>query len=579
MSTATGKELLLKLRQRFKIEFPSDAAETLERVHKSLSDNMVVTQQDATHQVIGDYSDWWDSQSTTRGPKLLAVSEDYHVEELYVCISKMHELKAPLTLGEKRTAEFKLFQELEIRGNKLDEKSMDPELLVGPTSKFLELIGTVMVELYPWMETLHLFVLDGSGKNLHVGVPETFIRLVWPNIIVDKTRAFGIMDTLLKTLQNTDCDDVKALERKAKNLSEANSWKSCLKDKIYHKADPIRMIFNDSVSDPPLSKIEGRPIKPLYIYEFKNKNGILESFECIKDFPDISCFDFCRLTSIRQNGGTELTPWVAPKGLVPRPAINGESAPNGFAASRGAGHVHVRTAFGSPGDKNPKGPRHTIEERTTMAERLFVEGSLKDFVEKMKTALGEDTGVFQTNESEKKVTWTHHKSGTKVEFREANRKVAVTGKDGSVRQIIAVAEKFLDAVPEGYTGAETSSRAFTRSGYAGSKAPTKGILETAASLAGRRTHASSVAVLSQANKPKTTSGPNGTKKVPYKRKVVEDFEEEGDESELGLLKGQVVTVTEDPDAKEGDLDRWVYGSNESSGKDGWFPLRYTGDLD
>lgn len=55
MSTATGKELLLKLRQRFKIEFPSDAAETLERVHKSLSDNMVVTQQDATHQVIGDY--------------------------------------------------------------------------------------------------------------------------------------------------------------------------------------------------------------------------------------------------------------------------------------------------------------------------------------------------------------------------------------------------------------------------------------------------------------------------------------------------------------------------------------------
>ena len=31
------------------------------------------------------------------------------------------------------------------------------------TSRFMS--GTVMVELYPWMETLHLFVLDGSGKN------------------------------------------------------------------------------------------------------------------------------------------------------------------------------------------------------------------------------------------------------------------------------------------------------------------------------------------------------------------------------------------------------------------------------
>eukprot|EP00913_Durusdinium_trenchii_P025250 g23705.t1 len=110
-------DLLSKVKQRFpQVKFPADAAETLERVQKFLTDlwhcigltahlymlfeNLVQIQNDATHQVLGNYADWWESWTKDKqGAKFLAISEEYNVEELNKCIATKYELGAPLTLG------------------------------------------------------------------------------------------------------------------------------------------------------------------------------------------------------------------------------------------------------------------------------------------------------------------------------------------------------------------------------------------------------------------------------------------------------------------------------------------------
>eukprot|EP00438_Fugacium_kawagutii_P023408 Skav210890 [mRNA] locus=scaffold3713:145713:146744:+ [translate_table: standard] len=341
-----GKDLLQKLRRlRPAVEFPSDAEETLEEVHKFLSAKMVTNHNDATHEVMANYSDWWDSPSAP-GPKYLAISDDLHVDRLHEKMGQMYDMGAPLTLGEKRSSEFKFTQEIEIRGNKDTGRTMDPQDLVGPKSKFLELIGNVMVELYPSLDSLHLFVLDGSGQNHHVGAPETFIRLVWTDIIVNKKRAQSIFDTLRKRLLKTECVEVKNLETDAKQLSDANCWKSFLKEIVYAKEHPIRMVYNDSVSEPPLQRPENRPLKPLYIYEFRQKGGRLESFEPM-NFDSMSRMDLAGIASIRKNGGTDLTPWVEPKGFVDS-LLEISSAANGSAPDRmGGGRVRMRSKLGS----------------------------------------------------------------------------------------------------------------------------------------------------------------------------------------------------------------------------------------
>ncbi|CAK9032233.1 unnamed protein product [Durusdinium trenchii] len=236
----------------------------------------------------------------------------------------------------------------------------------------------------------------------------------------------------------------------------------------------------------------------------------------------------------------------------------------------------MRTIGGSPTDKPQRGNSgRPQEDKSVTHQRIMRDGTVEDFVEKMKQVFGNEHGDFQTFPAEKKAIWTQKSSQTNVEFREPNHTVYVTGKEGSVRQILAVLGQFLESVPEGYTGVETSSRVHTRS-FIGSKAPSK-VFE-GGSLMAARTKPTSVTALSIANKPKSASTTNGVKQVPYRRKVTQDCESEGS-GELELKVGEIITVQEDPDAPEGDLDRWVFGKKEKTGETGWFALGYTRDTE
>merc|ERR1712113_979707 len=63
------------------------------------------------------------------------------------------------------------------------------------------------------------------------------------------------------------------------------------------------------------------------------------------------------------------------------------------------------------------------------------------------------------------------------------------------------------------------------------------------------------------------------------RLVEQDFEAQG-QGELGLVQGERVRVTHDPEGESGGgADRWVYGSNVVTEETGWFPLSHTVFLD
>ncbi len=225
--------------------------------------------------------------------------------------------------GEKRSDRFILMQELRVHGD--DKEMMDAELFVGPSSKFLELIAQTMVSMYPKVvnalgeEALQLFVLDGSGKNHYANCQQACVRLVWSSfaghgaIVVDERRSQEILDHLLNTLQNSSCKEIKTLKEKAMRLSsKTQAWRHCFKE--YKKGDPICMVFNDRVTEPPFVRCEGNAYEPLYIYQLGHGKGKLEVIDMIWPGPHggLESNEWLKCTSLQPVGHDELTDWTPP---------------------------------------------------------------------------------------------------------------------------------------------------------------------------------------------------------------------------------------------------------------------------
>lgn len=186
----------------------------------------------ATHEVLANYSDWWNTELDARERKCFIISNEFDIDRLHENMTKMFDLGLPLTLGGKLTNVFKFMQEIEIYGNDDAERIMHSRKLVAPGNEFLKFVGGVMVNLYPSLDSLQLFVLEGSGWNNVTGVPKTVTRLIWTDVVVDKKRASAIFDIVLKSLFGADCAEINAWVKNGKLLSDANRWKSCLRDRI-----------------------------------------------------------------------------------------------------------------------------------------------------------------------------------------------------------------------------------------------------------------------------------------------------------------------------------------------------------
>eukprot|EP00933_Yihiella_yeosuensis_P061310 TRINITY_DN64110_c0_g1_i1.p1 TRINITY_DN64110_c0_g1~~TRINITY_DN64110_c0_g1_i1.p1 ORF type:complete len:623 (-),score=80.10 TRINITY_DN64110_c0_g1_i1:124-1992(-) len=581
--------------------------EKLEQVCKFLHEHETAEMKDCTHEVIHGFQDWWLSSKST---KKLAIVEENTLNMFYLHAATMWGMGIPLTLGERRTNEFTLFQDVQMTGTA--QECIKAEDLVGAQNQFMRLLGETIGELFPskqnLLEGLHLAVFDGSGYYSATGTQITYVRFIWPQIVVDVHKACTVRDYILHKLNSTEEQDVKNLENRMKQLHQDNKWNSSFFDGNYAKVPaPIRMPLNDSVGEPPCQNRENRPFEPMGVFGFGFAEQQLSKVEEIARPGDFEGHQhqWLKLGSIRKAAGTptdELKiPQVSFKMSEPtvRSSYGGYQQRQGgsnstSASGRSGGQLgarSVRTHTGSPGGGGgglgaARGPSRSgvkqSEETQTRLEREF-RGSLQDFREKLITTYGEG---HQITENEGILVWIYNEdTSCRIEFRDRNKRVYLTGKETQLRAVLNPMTKYLNAVPDlegSVAGSRSQWQSSGRSGYGGSQAAgpsqafskSKGPGSVSGRSGGPVNLASCGSVISRAS----ASGQRAGVQVveSSERTVIANFESQA-QGELGLRIGDRVFIDKDPDLANGELsvDRWVYGRNVKTNENGWFPYSAT----
>jgi hypothetical protein len=578
MAQPNGQELLANIKRWRKGDVRGDVApEKLEQIHKFLRDHEATSGADCTHEVLSGFKDWWVSATST---KKLAIVEDNTLRDFYRHIAYMYEMGVPLTLGEKRTDQFTLFQDIEIKGTK--DARIRAEELIGEDSRFMLLLGQTMQELFfsDDNQELDVVIFDGSGECTENGIQQTHVRLVWPNIVVDKNAAREIRDYIVHKFLRTEDPDIQQLQARMTTFHKENTWRKAFADSGYSddsRFATIRMPLNDNAAPAPLTKCENRALQPMGVYRFQFSGaGPFPGLERIATGEIGDTFnglDWVKLGIISRDSGSELTSWKRPSGATPKRTgdLNGtagKSKGNAPPPRDGGGRVHVRTVFVYPDSKYRKGSGKDgrplpQQENEVRIEREF-EGSCQDFKQQLERIV-HGSGRFEKDGSdgEGHVVWISD-AGPRIEFRTMDRRVFFRGKEQQVRSLLSVCN-FAKAIqpPAGYGSVARQSQ---RPGTAPSQAfaPRNGT-----SISGFTTNLASAA-LNYASQPVPRKQVN-----PHERVAYEDYTA-ASTGEISLCKGDHVTLEKEADGADiSNLYRWVYGTNLRTQAQGWYPSAYT----
>jgi len=498
----------------------------------------------ATHVVLENFPDWW--AKNRRAPPGLEIEKQEDVEELYRHAGTLYDLGIPLTLGERRTAAFRLFQDLEAWGTR--ENCLSIEDLIGPDTSLTLLIGTVIGEVFPGHGGfLDMAVYDSTGMSQTKGVKKTSLRLVWPGIVVDSDRAARLRDLLVHRLASAAAEGgpIGELEVKMRELSQVNAWHSFVGDAAYAVRSSVRMPLSDRVSPLPLRAPEGRPLAPVGVLRFSFCDKVKVEWLCRKE--ELDSAEWIKIGSLRQGVDTPLTEWTVPSwpGNQPIPP-----------SSTRTGRVKVRTAGGSDGGgglrlraARPNLAPERAGQLLTVERRL--PGTPEEFCEKMDAHLGK-----ASVDPDGSFVWRQPGSDSRIIMYAEDSRVKVIGRPNQVRSLVVIVAPFTEALP-GLSSARPGGPAPLPDGRAPSaafaplepEAPRRPAEAQADAEAGRQM-----------------------------RVVAQAFESQG-QSELALAEGEAVCVTHDPEGEQGNEDRWVYGCNEATGQRGWFPLSHTAEPD
>lgn len=580
-SQSSGQSLLAKLLKfREEIVDVQGLAEQLEQISKFLQEHETPSSQECTHEVMLGFMDWWVGPKST---KKLAIVEDNTLDTLYKHITAMYLKGVPLTLGEKRTQEFRFLQDIEIRGAR--DGAMAAQELISEQNSVLRLIGQAMGELYPSLkQNLDVIAFDGSGFNSVIGVMQTSVRLVWPKIVVDRQHALHIMDFITNKLIHSPDESVRTIQTRMKSFHQDNIWKSVLIDSIYCGTAIIRMPLNDHVTPPPVQKPEKRPYKPMGVFRMKFETPTsteVQSIEVISGAEidseqGLGGEDWLKLGSIRQDLGTPLTPFFSPSFKAEtRPSHSGysSSATSGARPERTGGQVKIRSNFGSD-DRVKKGPRPgnpgpRVEEKDHKSERSFP-GTLEEFRDHIQTCLGSG-GTIEVDEEAKVLSWkqTADANTANIVFRSHNHRVYIQGKEHQVRSWVAALGAFITAVPDP-NGSVSGTR------YGGtSVAPSQAFAPKNGSVNGRSGPTSLASYsANRVTRPAVELGSGNGKVEPFQRIVYKDFKGQTT-GEMDLKIDELVTIFQDPEGNSHSLDRWVYGRNGVTKQEAWFPFSHT----
>merc|ERR1719491_2345023 len=463
----------------------------------------------------------------------------------------------PLTLAERRTPTFRLFQDLDVWGSA--EDAMNVDHILSPESDFVRLLGKAVGEVFPPSLTgsdnqaapknsLDASIYDASGTSQTKGLRKTSIRIVWPAVHVDADRALRFRDFLITRLQAASAEEgspVAALESEIRQHNAQNSWHSVLGDVAYGQRAMVRMPLNDRVSPLPLRAPEGRAFNPSgvmrFIFAGEEKKKANMKIEWLCRQGELETADWIKIGSVRLGDTELLTEWKVPT-LPSGPLLAG--------VTRGA-RVKVRTQAGSDGGGGLR-VAGAMNQRTTPLERAgqIVEvhrkfganWDMQNFCERMEKQCGQST--LQDNGV---VIWKNPTNDARIEMHEEDRKISVVGKPNQVRSLIVFVSQFTEACPGLAQTATSTQQGYARQAPGSAFAPqatqeTQGASESAEKIG------------------EAQNGPA----VGQLRVAHMDFEAEGS-GELSIKVGEKARVTYDEPGSESE-SRWIYGRNEISGE-------------
>jgi len=558
-------QLLLERARELRAEKLDVQADELAEISGFLNSHHAESTKEATHLILENFPDWYAAGKAggrRAPPGLFFEHGSQEEEDFFKHAATLFGMGIPLTLAERRTSTFRLFQDIDIWGSAND--AMSVTRLLSPESCFVSLLGKAMGEVFPPSLTtgdnsfLDASIYDASGTSQTKGLRKTSLRIVWPAVHVDADRALRFRDFLITRLQAASAEEgspVAALESEIRQHNAQNSWHSVLGDVAYGQRAVVRMPLNDRVSPLPLRAPEGRAFRPTGVMRFGNLPGqsgkkAIMKIEWLCKEGELEIADWIKIGSVRLGDTESLTEWKVPT-LPSGPLLAG--------VTRGA-RVKVRTQAGSDGGGGLR-VAGAMNQRTTPLERAgqIVEvhrkfganWDMKNFCEKMAKQCGEsslqDNGV---------VIWKNPTNDARIEMHEEDRKITVVGKPNQVRSLIVFVSQFTEACPGLAQTATSTQQGYTRQAPGSAFAPqaaqeTQGASESAE---------------------KTGEAQNGPA-VGQLRVAHMDFEAEGS-GELSIKVGEKARVTYDEPGSESE-SRWIYGRNEVSGECGWFPLDHT----
>jgi len=560
-------QLLLERARDLRVEKLEVDSKDLIEISSFINKHHAETTKDATHLILENFPDWWAAGKAggrRAPPGLFFQSGSQEEEDFFKHAATLFSMGMPLTLAERRTPTFRLFQDLDFWGSA--EDTVKIERIINPDSSFVQLLGKAIGEVFPPSAVgqnnfLDASIYDATGMSQTKGLKKTSIRLVWPAIFVDADRALRFRDFVISRLQTATSEAGSAaaeLESEIRSFNNQNSWHSVLGDVGYSQRAMVRMPLNDRVSPLPLRAPEGRPFKPVGVMRFAygeadKKTKATMKIEWLCRQGELEVADWMKIGSIRGGEKESLTEWVVPT-LPVGPMLAG--------ITRGA-RVKVRTQAGSDGGGGLRMASH-LTQRTTPLERAgqVVEvhrkfgpnWDMQNFCERMEKQCGQSTlnddGV---------TVWKNPTNDARIEMHQEDRKITVVGKPNQVRSLIVFVSQFTEACP-GLAQAAPSA-----GGYQQTQRTAPGAAFAPAAAAA----SPAAETEAQTAQPASDSGPAmGQLRVAH---MV--FEAEGS-GELSLSVGDKARVTFDEPGVDNE-SRWVYGRHETSGESGWFPLDHT----
>lgn len=541
----------------------------LEEIRAFFDNHTVDNAKEATHVVLEGYPDWW--CRGRRAPLGLAFT-DQDLEELFRHAGYLYQSGIPLTLGERRTPTFRLFQDIEVWGSSR-ENSMRVEELIGPDCALTAILAKIIGEVFIGNDFLDAAIYDATGLSHTKGVRKTSIRIVWPGITVDSDRAVRARDLLVHKLTAAAAENgspMAELQAQLREYSQSNAWHSVFGDAAYGVRSQVRMPLSDRVSPLPLRTPERRPFTPVGVLRitYPGDNVKNTKIEWLCREGELEASEWMKIGSLRQGDSVPLSEWSVPsfqQGLQP-------VAPS---STRG-GRVKVRTAGGSDGAIGLKLKAATKDRpeperagQLLTVERRFSCG-VEEFCEKMAVHLGQ-----ATIEGDGSYVWKQPSGDARIVMYNEDKRVKVIGRPNQVRSLVVIVSPFTEAQPilgaaQGVALQNTQSRQGPGPLPDG-RSPGNAYAPVATETAVGSTSVDNSEGAEGTNEQDSSDG----SAVGQLRVAQQSFESQG-QGELGLELDEAVRVTHDPEgALAGSIDRWVYGQSEVSGNCGWFPLSHT----